>query len=128
MTSEEEFKTECAVPDHSGPIVSGWESNHQWNYQSGRAKSQPDGHLDPTDMGVWTDFASCLANAMRLIEGQAYAPEIKRDSWDKGKFNLVYPEMGSILDDGTESGKAKDRKPLDATIIGPSDYAQGVRD
>ena len=79
-------------------------------------------------MGVWTDFASCLVNAMRLIEGQAYAPEIKRDSWDKGKFNLVYPEMGSILDDGTESGKAKDRKPLDATIIGQSDYAQGVRD
>ena len=70
ITTEEEIKTECAVPEHSGPIASGWEANHQWKLDATRKKSLPDGHLDSTEFGVWKDFSTCLANAMRLLEGQ----------------------------------------------------------
>ena len=61
-----------------------------------------------------------------MNQNKAYSPEIKRDSRENGKFNLVYPERGSILDDGSENGKQLDGKALDGTIVGES--SQGLTD
>ena len=38
----------------------------------------------------------------------------------------MYPERGSILDDGSENGKQLDGKALDGTIVGES--SQGLTD
>ena len=46
--------------------------------------------------------------AMKLIEGQANFPEIKRVSDESGKYSETFPDLGAVKDDGTVDGRIRD--------------------
>ena len=54
--------------------------------------------------------------AMKLIEGQAYFPEVKRVTSQDGKYSETFPELGAVKDDGTENGKVPYWGSLDRDI------------
>jgi len=64
---------------------------------------------------------------MKLLEGQAYAPEIKRNSDFSGKISETFPELGAIRDDGSIDGKNTFGGSLAGKRIGSSVYAQNWR-
>lgn len=99
------IKSECAINSHNGPLGEGWEANPQWKSDPKRSKNVYQGKLDHKDFNQWHQFASCLSMAMKLIEGQAYYPAIKRTTDDDAKITITYPELGAIKDDGTLGGK-----------------------
>ena len=77
---EGEFKVGCKVPTHNGPLKKGWEVNHQWDESLSEDRHAPsagikNGQLRPDHFDELTDFANCLANVLKLIEGAAYRPE-----------------------------------------------------
>ena len=78
--SDDEFTVGCKVPDHDGPLKSGWEVNHQWDESLATDRQSPgpswkNGQLRSDNFDELTDFANCLANVLKLIEGAAYRPE-----------------------------------------------------
>ena len=77
---EGKFKVGCKVPTHNGPLKKGWEVNHQWDESLSEDRQSPsagikNGQLRPDHFDELTDFANCLANVLKLIEGAAYRPE-----------------------------------------------------
>ena len=78
--NDDEFTVGCKVPDHDGPLKSGWEVNHQWDESLATDRQSPraswkNGQLRSDNFDELTDFANCLANVLKLIEGAAYRPE-----------------------------------------------------
>ena len=74
------FKVGCKVPTHNGPLKSGWEVNHQWDESLSEDRHAPsasskNGQLRSDIFGELTEFANCLANVLKMIEGAAYRPE-----------------------------------------------------
>ena len=54
-------------------------ANEKWKSvaPTGRHKpSVPNGEIAQNDFGKWYDFSNCMKNAMQILEGQAYFPEI----------------------------------------------------
>ena len=74
-----EFTLGCKVPDHTGPLGEGWETNHKWDESKDpsrvKHKTLKNGEIDPSDFGIWTDFTNCMSAVMKIIEGAAYYPE-----------------------------------------------------
>ena len=74
-----EFTVGCKVPDHTGPLGEGWETNHKWDESKDETRVKPkslkNGEIDPSDFGIWTDFTNCMSAVMKIIEGAAYYPE-----------------------------------------------------
>lgn len=98
------------MPDHNGPLAQGWEANSKWkdsDLTDRNNPSVPDGEIDPRDFGEWYDFAKCMKNALQLLEGQAYKPEImiakkvKKVGYDYETFEHKRPHV----DDGSLNGK-----------------------
>ena len=101
------------MKDHR-TLAEGWEASSLWKTDPNRRKTVYDGKLDYADFGAWQQFASCLATAMKLIEGQAYYPEVKRVAESDGKFTITYPELGAFKDDGSVEGKRVSAESLDS--------------
>jgi hypothetical protein len=116
----------CKVPDHSGPLAEGWESNKQYSQSIVKSRRPnpdiPDGELNPDDFGVWTAFASCLRDVIFILEGQAYFPETTFSPDDE--YKIVDTNQVPIADDGTPDGKRQTgEKILAGSQIGSSDFA-----
>jgi hypothetical protein len=62
-----DFKSECDVTNHNGPLAEGWEGNSQW---TGKRAENFDGKISAINFGNWHKFASCLIEVMKLSEGQ----------------------------------------------------------
>ena len=120
------FTLGCKVPDHSGPLAEGWESNKQYSQSIVKSRRPnpdiPDGELNPDDFGVWTAFASCLKDVIFILEGQAYFPETTFSA--DAEYKIVDTNQVPIADDGTRDGKRQmDEKILAGSQIGSSHFA-----
>ena len=118
------------MPDHNGPLAEGWQANGKWKADglAGRHKPNvPDGQIDPTDFGKWFNFANCMKNAMQILEGQAYFPEVRVDKqvMRVGYTAQSYPELKPHRDDGSATGEEQsDDNVLAGRPIGSSNFAQ----
>ena len=110
---EGEFQLGCKVPDHNGPLGSGWEANSKYSESiipSRRTNPDvPDGELDPNEFGIWTDFATCLKNVLELLEGQAH---FKETEVLKSRYHHINTNKPPVSDDGSESGQEQGSKSL----------------
>ena len=123
---EGEFKLGCKVPDHNGPLGSGWEANSKYSESiiiSRRTNPDvPDGELDPNEFGIWTEFASCLKNVLELLEGQAY---FKETEVLKSRYGHINTNKPPVSDDGTENGEEHSEELVIAgAIVGSSNSAR----
>ena len=103
-----EFTLGCKVPDHTGPLGEGWETNHKWDESKDpsrvKHKTLKNGEIDPSDFGIWTDFTNCMSAVMKIIEGAAYYPEASetfRTSPKTGFDGYANVNKPPATDDGT---------------------------
>ena len=131
--SVDEFTLGCKVPDHNGPLAQGWEANGKWKDSGMTDRNNPtvpDGEIDPRDFGEWYPFAKCMKNALQLIEGQAYKPEImiKKEVQKVGYKYETFEHRRPHIDDGSENGQElMSDAVLAGRPIGMSSIATGWR-
>ena len=123
--TEAPFTLGCKVPDHNGPLAEGWEANRLYresiNLDRRTNPDVADGELDPEEFGVWTDFATCLKNALLLTLGQADYKEVG----PAFKGALVNTDTGPVEDDGSKEGSLiSGEAVLAGAEIGSSNYAK----
>ena len=123
--SSDGFKLACKVPDHDGPLAEGFEANSQYKNSINRERrtnpTVKNGELDPLEFGVWHSFATCLKNALFLMEGQAYFKEV--GIVDKRKAN-AQTNAKPIVDNGSGKGRVMANDSILAGgIVGSSKFA-----
>lgn len=123
-----DFKLGCKVPDHNGPLGEGWEANEKYREDSDR--HQPglkNGDISSDDFGKWSKFTDCMKNVMKILEGQAYFPEILVEKIPQrvGYSAVSHPDLKPHEDSGDKLGKEiSDDMVMAGFPVGESQFAQ----
>ena len=86
----------------------GFEANDKWAADSARHKAGvSNGEIDQADFGKWYNFANCMKNALNILEGQAYMPEIMltKTKVGTGYASVPHYDQKPFTDDGSEEGE-----------------------
>ena len=77
------------------------------------------GDIDPADFRKWTKFSQCLIAVLKILEGTAYRPEVKKTFHPKKLDGVADIYHVPVEDNGTENGiEAENAKIIAGGDIG----------